>query len=240
MSTSYKDWKQNAADISKSMPTPVFYAEKAHELNESSRLVTTDGQIDEVRKISENREKLLGHGYHHAHSVAVESGAIVFSEMGYSNTSLSLARHTIIAGYLHDICRDQKNHALRGAEEAERILDSISSDLNIEMILFAIRNHEAFRDHEIIDDENYMMVSNSLYDSDKFRWGPDNFTYTVWDMAESMNIPVEMLTSGFFRGMEALEKIKDTFRTKTGKKYGPDFIDKGLCIGRELIKMMGM
>ncbi len=31
-----------------------------------------------------------------------------------------------------------------------------------------------------------------------------------------------------------LENIKDSFRSDTGKKYGPRFIDLGLAIGEEL------
>jgi hypothetical protein len=36
------------------------------------------------------------------------------------------------------------------------------------------------------------------------------------------------------QGMEGLEKIKTTFRTRTGKRYGPRFIDLGLAIGEKL------
>jgi hypothetical protein len=36
------------------------------------------------------------------------------------------------------------------------------------------------------------------------------------------------------QGMESLEKIKATFRTETGKKYGPQFLDLGLAIGQKL------
>jgi hypothetical protein len=34
--------------------------------------------------------------------------------------------------------------------------------------------------------------------------------------------------------MESLKKIKTTFRTKTGRQYGPQFLDLGLAIGQEL------
>jgi hypothetical protein len=34
--------------------------------------------------------------------------------------------------------------------------------------------------------------------------------------------------------MAGLEKIKTTFRSQTGKKFGPQFIDLGLAIGRKL------
>jgi hypothetical protein len=36
------------------------------------------------------------------------------------------------------------------------------------------------------------------------------------------------------QGMESLEKIKTTFRTETGKQYGPQFLDLGLAIGQKL------
>ena len=35
-----------------------------------------------------------------------------------------------------------------------------------------------------------------------------------------------------------LEKIKDTFRTPTGRKYGPQFIDLGLCVGEDIYKFI--
>jgi hypothetical protein len=31
--------------------------------------------------------------------------------------------------------------------------------------------------------------------------------------------------------MEGIKRIRDTFRTRTGKIYGPDFIDRGIDIG---------
>jgi len=38
--------------------------------------------------------------------------------------------------------------------------------------------------------------------------------------------------------MEKLAKIKRTFRTRTGKKYGPQFIDLGVSIGKELFNVI--
>jgi hypothetical protein len=43
-------------------------------------------------------------------------------------------------------------------------------------IVAAIRNHEAFRKILESEDKSARLVSDSLYDADKFRWGPDNFT----------------------------------------------------------------
>jgi hypothetical protein len=38
----------------------------------------------------------------------------------------------------------------------------------------------------------------------------------------------------FLTGLEGVRRIRETFRTETGKYYGPDFIDLGLEIGRRL------
>jgi hypothetical protein len=43
---------------------------------------------------------------------------------------------------------------------------------------------------------------------------------------------------GYSQGMEKIESIKATFRTATGQKYGPQFIDLGLAIGEELFAVI--
>jgi len=53
-------------------------------------------------------------------------------------------------------------------------------------------------------------------------------------MVSFFNIPVAQFMDLYPEGMEKLAKIKNTFRTITGKKYGPQFIDLGLAIGKEL------
>ena len=43
---------------------------------------------------------------------------------------------------------------------------------------------------------------------------------------------------GYPQGMAKLETIKSTFRTPTGKKFVPQFIDLGLAIGKELYEVI--
>jgi hypothetical protein len=78
------------------------------------------------------------------------------------------------------------------------------------------------------------MVSDALYDADKFRWGPDNFTQTLWQMLRSSGAPIAPLIRRFPKGMEGISSIKETFRTETGKIYGPEFIELGLKIGEKI------
>ena len=82
------------------------------------------------------------------------------------------------------------------------------------------------------------LVSDCLYDSDKFRWGPDNFYYTVWDMVSFYKTPFPKFMHYYPKGMDTLYKIKNTFRTNTGKKYGPQFIEIGIAIGEELFDVI--
>ena len=79
-------------------------------------------------------------------------------------------------------------------------------------------------------------LSDCLYDAEKFRWGPDNFTDTVWDMVAVHNPPLSDFIKYYPRGMRGIEKIKTTFRTATGKIYGPQFIELGITIGNMLYR----
>ncbi len=146
------------------------------------------------------------------------------------------------AGLLHDIKRKEKEHSAAGAEFARQFLSSgsypFTSD-EIDIVCSAISEHEAFqgssgglRNHP----PKRSLISNSLYDADKFRWGPDNFTHTVWDMVMFSNVPLAEFIRRYPAGMSSLEKIKNTFRTDTGKLYGPDFIVIGIETGNRLLK----
>lgn len=143
------------------------------------------------------------------------------------------------AGLLHDIKRKEKNHAIAGASRAREILDDypFSAD-EVEEICLAIRNHEAFKSTVKINTPSGLLVSNCLYDADKFRWGPDNFSDTIWDMVSFFKTPLSKFMEYYPKGMETLANIKQTFRSDTGKKYGPQFIDIGLAIGDELYKVI--
>ena len=122
-----------------------------------------------------------------------------------------------LAGTLHDIQREEPDHARRGAEEAGEILRHFDlNDEEIGGIRRAIRNHEAFQSPQPLEDPLNQLLSDALYDADKFRWGPDNFTDTVWMMLASREAPIKILLDRFHKGMEGIERIKGTFRTRNG------------------------
>jgi hypothetical protein len=143
------------------------------------------------------------------------------------------------AGLLHDVCRKEKSHAQKGAETARDILGGypLIAD-EIAHVCTAIRNHEAFARLEPLPVQLARLISDCLYDADKFRWGPDNFTHTVWDMVSFLNPPLESFVGHYPKGMDLLRKIRGTFRSRTGRRYGPQFIDIGIAIGEALYQVI--
>ena len=223
--------RRRAGEIYRDMEKPSFYLEREREIEWSRELIGRSEEVLFAESLIRERGGVLGHGYRHADLVAVEAAAIVFSERGYDDRSRHIAENVLIAGYLHDLRRDEKEHPQKAALEVGEIYLSRLSPRDLGIITFAIRHHEAFREHEHVEDMDYMLCADALYDADKFRWGPDNFLNTLWDMAESLNLSLERIMKGYEKGIEGIKRIRSTFRTVTGKAYGPGFIDAGLKIG---------
>lgn len=224
--------------IAAEVGTPRFYLEKAREVAISRELFSGESLIAEGLLLAAERGSCLGHGIAHVEKVAVDSGALILIEEGSTAPDARIRRLVLLAqlaGILHDICRSERDHAERGAEEAQTLLTGFSiGDDERAGIVNAIRNHEAFRPCRALADRGAQLLSDALYDADKFRWGPDNFTETLWAMIADRGIPLQALLPRLLPGIEGIGQIRDSFRTPTGKEYGPDFIDRGLTIGRRL------
>ncbi len=236
----YREAREISLRIAREVEPPRFYMEKSAEV-EASRLALENHPMARMAMaLVEERGERLGHGVSHVVKVAVDAGALVLIETDLLLDEERRERYLLLAhlaGLLHDIRREEKDHALRGAEEAGRILSGFSLEAGErEAVVQAIRNHEAFRPHKPLDDPDLQILSDALYDADKFRWGPDNFTETLWSMVGPTGIPVEALLRHFRTGMEGIMRIADTFRTPTGRAYGPDFIARGLEIGERLFR----
>jgi len=223
-----------AAEISGRMEPPAFYRDKERQITGSRDRLSRSDQVRFARDLILERGGAFGHGFLHAERVAIEAGAIIYSELGFGGDGDRLVDGVLVAGYLHDLRRDEKNHPERAAEEVREIFRDRLGERVLDMVVFAIRGHEAFKDRLLVDDAEFMLCADALYDADKFRWGPDNFTETLWNMAESMKIDISAVMGHYEKGIKGIIRIKDTFRTETGRKYGPGFIDAGLKIGEEL------
>lgn len=240
----YRQIRQRARQIILRYPSPDFYRDHAVAHETSRRLFDSNPVIKKLLSFVEKTlEDDFGHGLIHAVKVSHDAGSLIWIEAPQRADSADrLARLVCLvqsAGLLHDIKRKQKDHSTRSAAYANKVLRRYPfSAEEIIDICRAIQNHEAFKDSVAANTLEGELISNSLYDADKFRWGPDNFHDTLWDMVSYFNPPLAKFMDGYPRGMEKLATIKKTFRTATGKKYGPQFIDIGLAIGEELYQVI--
>lgn len=240
----YNRIRDQALKIAIKYPLADFYQNYAGQVEDSFQFFDNDPLVLELRGfVAEKIENDFGHGIEHAHKVALDAGTLMCVEghqCGYSSEYLQhRIRMAQCAGLLHDIRRKEEDHARKGAEYAAEVLKEYAlSPEDISDICIAIRNHEAFKVTEDTATPEGALLSDCLYDSDKFRFGPENFTTTVWDMVAFSNIPFKQFLSYYPRGMAFLDKVKSTFRSQTGKTYGPQFIDLGLAIGRELYEFI--
>ena len=244
METLYVRIRTRARQIVSSFPPPDLYREKADAISMSGQLMAGDPHILHLQKaVTRHLEDDFGHGLRHAQKVSLEAGALVLIEAEQYQWSQSIIRRLVMmvqsAGLLHDIRRKKKNHALIGAQFAPQLLTKLPfDDQEVAQICLAIQNHEAFKETVHTDSPQAKLLSDCLYDADKFRWGPDNFTDTLWEMVSFLNPPLEQFLAHYPQGMQGLEKIKSTFRTHTGQYYGPNFIDIGIAVGEALYQVI--
>jgi hypothetical protein len=240
----YHQIRRRARQIILRHPTPDFYHDHGLAYEASKKLFDSDLVVKKLLSfVAGTLEDDFGHGLMHAVKVSQDAGTLVHIEAqlsGYDKDRLCrLVCLVQTAGLLHDIKRKRKDHSAHAATYAKKVLKKYPfSPEEIENICGAIQNHEAFKDNIDVDTPEGELLSNCLYDADKFRWGPDNFHDTLWDMVSYFNPPLDKFMDGYPQGMEKLETIKATFRTPTGKKFGPQFIDLGLAIGEELYEVI--
>lgn len=240
----YAPIRERALQIVSRYSPPDFYQDHCLSNELSRRYFETNPFTVQLRAfVARKLKDDLGHGLEHAVKVAMDAGALMIIENKLVGSSNDLIHRRVIivqcAALLHDIKRKQENHAVRGAACARIVLKAYPFEPDeIEDICLAIRNHEAFKNTVKSNTLQGSLVSDCLYDADKFRWGPDNFIDTVWTMASFFRIPVVKFMELYPGGMKKIAKISQTFRTATGKKYGPQFIDMGLAIGEELFDVI--
>lgn len=231
----YQQARNLTLRIAANLGAPFFYRRYPQQMGQSQRRFDQSLMVRECLDIVAGYGDCYGHGRLHIRKVAIDAGAIILIEAPGLLQPVDPERLTLLAhlaGVLHDIKRREKNHARLGAGEASKILARFTLEERERLaIARAIANHEAFQAHQALSDPADQLLSDALYDADKFRWGPDNFTETLWAMLATHRTSLHDLLSRFTSGMESIRRIRDTFRTSTGKIYGPDFIDRGLEIG---------
>lgn len=244
MESVYQEIREMARAIASDFPEPSFYRELAAQHVTSRSFFETDTRVRMIHdRVCDVLADDFGHGMGHSRKVAIEAGTLVLVEsvcLGLCETQTQRSlREAHCAGLLHDICRKEPDHAARGAEVAAVILQEYGfPEEAVQRICGAILRHEAFRACPDPASAKVSLLSGCLYDADKFRWGPDNFTHTVWAMLQCRSVPLEQFLQHYPDGVQGITKIRETFRTETGRCYGPEFIDTGLAIGAALYEAL--
>lgn len=169
--------QREAERIASKLPIPEFYTRFKAPIAIAKKLFYNNPGAVRLREMIEpDYHEELGHGIFHCTRVSIDCAALILIETdGDRLEPVALERLMLIgiyAGLLHDICRDEENHAVCGARKAEKILGAFSlSKDEIAGISDAIRNHEAFVPAVELDHQWAQLVSDCLYDADKFRWG---------------------------------------------------------------------
>ncbi|HEX9021411.1 MAG TPA: hypothetical protein VF903_09135, partial [Nitrospirota bacterium] len=177
----YQKLRDVAHRTALTLPRPAFYRLHEAAILRADVALAKDETVRQCRTYLDSSQLECAHGLAHCETVARDAGAVAVieaAELGMSPSSIEpLFLAAIIAGLLHDIKRKEQDHAVRGSIEAEKILTEVGLNLrDRQYIADAIRNHEAFQETVDRDDEAGRLVSDALYDADKFRWGPENFT----------------------------------------------------------------
>ena len=239
----YAALKERAKDIAGRLGPPSFYRRHKKAVERSLRSFSESTVLRQCRSYLDESQMHPAHGIDHGERVAIEAGAILLTERASLDVCAAETEDLMlcaqIAGLLHDIKRNESDHTTKGRAEAERILEDFAiKESHKRYITAAIRNHEAFKEILSSENEEAKLISDCLYDADKFRWGPDNFTITLWLIVEASETPIEVLYRDFLVKMAGVGRIKETFRTDTGKECGPEFIDLGVEIGKEIYREM--
>ena len=244
MVTVYTRLQRRARQIVSRYPPPDFYTDFSRAFSLSRSTFDTHPTISDLRFfVTQRLEDDFGHGLLHATKVALDAGCLVMAEgerIGYSPGLIKRLMVVVqVAALLHDLKRKEPDHAVRGASFAAVLLGGYPFSIEErEDVRLAILDHEAFKKRVPINSRRGALVSDCLYDADKFRWGPDNFTDTLWHMVFFQNPPFDDFVASFPKGLQSLSRIRETFRTATGRLYGPRFIDIGIAVGEELFEVI--
>ncbi|MEW5772027.1 MAG: HD domain-containing protein [Thermodesulfobacteriota bacterium] len=234
--------RDEAKSLRSRLATPGFYRLCAAEM-ETARNVFFDDPL--VYRMQQDVLPFLyddyGHGVEHAKKVAIEAAAIILAEIGRNDPERArrLAKLALLAGLLHDICRLEPEHATRGAEVSRLILqDYPLPSEDKAAVIRAVNCHEAFTHCPETPDPDADLLAGALYDADKFRWGPDNFVTTLWEICDYLEWPLAEVVRRFPEGVERIRQVTDTFRTGIGQACGPEFIEQGLELGQALYRLL--
>jgi hypothetical protein len=235
--------KQRARDLSASRAQSAFSLECAEELTYARDLFFDHPlllrlQGDALGFLSEP----CGLGVEHGKRVAMDAAALVLAEPSGLSTDerRRLAMLAEMAGLLHDALRHEDNHAEKGADLCLRLLRgyAISPEERL-WVAGAVAGHEDGGPQLEQVTESARLLAGAVHDADVFRFGPDIFATTLWELCECDEWPLEKIAATFPQGALRAKALGDCLRTEGGRRYGPPLLAEGVSLAAEYERMMG-
>lgn len=226
--------KRRARDLVAARPLPAFCLDCAEELGHASSLFFDHPlmlrlQADALGFLNE----ACGLGVEHGKRVAIDAAAIVLAEPSdlSADERRRLSLLAEMAGLLHDALRFEDDHAEKGADLCMRILRGYALEPEERLwIAQAVALHESPLPMADTGPLGARLLAGALHDADRFRFGPDIFSATLWELCDCDEWPLEDIARKFPEGPAMAARLKDSFRTVQGASYGPALLAEGLAL----------
>jgi hypothetical protein len=231
------EMKRRARELAASRPQNAFALDCAEELGHASTLFFEHPlmqrlQSDALGYLNEP----CGIGVEHGKRVAIDAAALLLAEPAGLDPEerRRLALLAEMAGLLHDALRFEDDHAEKGADLCMRLLRGypIAPEERL-WIAQAVALHETALPLAEAGPQAAQMLSGVVHDADRFRFGPDIFAATLWELCDCDEWTFEAIAAAYPQGAAHAATLRTGFRTEQGRKYGPALIDEGLSLAQE-------
>lgn len=236
--------KRRARDLAASRPQPAFVMDCAEELSHASNLFFDHPMM--LRLQSDALGFLndpCGLGVEHGKRVAIDAAALVLAEPSGLNQEerRRAALLAEMAGLLHDALRYEDDHAEKGADLCLRILRGYALAPEERLwIAQAVALHEISLPLAVDGGSEFLkLLTGAVHDADRFRFGPDIFSATLWELCECDDWSLEEIVRAFPEGARRAQTFLKGFRTEQGRRYGPGLIAEGISLSSDYERMLG-
>jgi len=235
------DLKRRARELAARRPQNAFALDCAEELGHASTLFFEHPLMQRLQSDALGfLNEPCGIGVEHGKRVAIDAAALALAEP----TGLDpeerrrLALLAEMAGLLHDAMRFEEDHAEKGADLCLRLLGGypLSPEERL-LVAQAVALHETALPLSGDGPEPARLLSGVVHDADSFRFGPDIFSATVWELCDCDEWTLEDIARAFPEGPKRAASLVKGFRTEQGRRYGPALIAEGLSLAPEYTRL---
>lgn len=212
------------------------------ELAISRQLFFDNPHIDRLRKdviaFLYDEPKL---GIRHAKHVAIDAAAMVIAQTAGEEDKTRARRCALaaqMAGLLLDVCHAERDHHARAAEMSRTILQDYGLDEELlDMMACAVANHDGHA-RCAVDNPDFALVSDAVYDADTLRWGFDFAATCLWEMSDYETDPPERVQADFAAGVDRLDALAKGFRSPLGRRFGPDALVAAKRVAPHVVELL--